>query len=79
MFAYQHSNKQRKENYFNKAFSMHNINGGRPTDSSVSDTKGILKVRAILEYSRCVIGNAGDTWSYCSSRSDIHAVSVVQL
>jgi hypothetical protein len=30
----------------------------------------IYKVKAILEYVRCIIGNTAEAWSYCSSRSD---------
>jgi hypothetical protein len=38
--------------------------------TSVRYTRGIQKVRAILECFRCVIGNTAEAWSYCSSRSD---------
>jgi hypothetical protein len=33
-------------------------------------TNEIKKVRAILEYFCCVIGNTAEAWSCCSSRSD---------
>jgi hypothetical protein len=33
-------------------------------------TKKIQKVRAILEYFRCMIGNTAEAWPCCSSRSD---------
>jgi hypothetical protein len=33
-------------------------------------TRGIQKVREILEYFRCMIGNTAEVWSYFSSRSD---------
>jgi hypothetical protein len=40
------------------------------------NTKEIQKVRAILEYFRCMIGNTAEAWSYCSSRSDCDMLRV---